>query len=141
MRESDFQSLFGRYLKSHPPNQTEAYELKICKGNTPLYFSALQSHQEAALLQAETNSGLFHRITDQPWLPNRKYTFTAKKPFDCLCLVKVKSFVVVWFYKPRQKKIAYKIPIKAFLDESVSSKRKSLTEQRAAEIGQAIIMT
>lgn len=138
MTERNMQTFFGKYVQKNPPTQTEVYELKICKG-TSLSFDAVQTHQKVALLQAEQNY-LFHRITDQPWIKDRPYTFTAKKPFDCLVLTRVQSFVILWFYKARQQKIFYKIPIKSWIAEQNQSTRKSITEQRARELGQALLI-
>lgn len=136
MTEKVMQTLFGNYRKNNPPLETEVYELKICKG-TSLPFNHLDDHQALALLAAE-DSSLYHRLTDQPWMKDRPFPFTFKKPFDCFSLVKVKSFVIVWFYIPRTPKVFYKIPIKVWIKERDSCGRKSLTGQRAREIGQPI---
>ena len=133
MTEKEMQTLFGKHIQSNPPSQTEVYELKICK-NTSLPFGDLKEHQIKALSDAESNF-CYHRITDQPWIKDRPWTYTIKKPFDCFILVKAKAFVVLWFYKPRQSRVFIKIPIGAFLQEKEISKRKSITERRALEIG------
>lgn len=141
MIEKHMQVFFGKYLKSHYPPSSEAYELKICKG-TSLSFDAVQEHQIKALLEAE-ETGFYYKIPDQPvsWGADSPIRFAAKKPFDCLVLVKVKSYVVIWFYHERQKKIFLKIPIKVFIHEKEISTRKSLTEERANEIGEAVYIT
>ena len=138
MKEANMQTLFGSYIKQHPPAESEAYELKICKG-TSLPFSSVDTHQINALLAAETGA-LYHRITDQPWLPNRKYSYTLKKPFDCFVLRRVKAYVVVWFYIPRKSKVFIKIPIQKWVNEVQTSDRKSLTPTRATEIGYPIVI-
>lgn len=135
MTERGMQTYFGQHMKKFPPQTSEAYELKICK-DPSLPFNVVKPHQIEGLLKAE-NEALYHRVTDQPWTPQMQYAFTLKKPFDCLVLVKVKSYVVVWFYKPRKPKIFIKIPIKAWVAEEGLSNRKSITEQRALEIGEA----
>ena len=136
MVEKDMQSIFTKHVKTHLPTTTEAYELKICKG-TSMPYNQLQPHQEQALLAAEAD-GFYHRITDQPWLPDRQYAFTAKKPFDCFALVGIKAFVVIWFYKERQKKVFIKIRIHDFLTARDNSKRKSITEIEARAIGELL---
>ena len=135
MIEKQMQVFFGKYLKSHYPNSSEAYELKICKGIS-LAFNAVQEHQIKALLEAE-ETGFYYKIPDQPvsWGADSPIRFAAKKPFDCLVLVKVRSYVVVWFYHERQRKVFLKIPIQVFIHEKETSTRKSLTEERAKEIG------
>ena len=137
MKEKTMQTLFRDYIKKHPPHQTEVYELKICKG-TSLPFTSVADHQVEALIQAE--EGLFYKIPDQPisWGANTKLRFAAKKPFDCLYIVKSNAYVIIWFYTPRTKKVFIKIPIFAWLDERNTSNRKSLTELKALELGEKI---
>lgn len=138
MREADMQTLFRKHIQTRFPSSSEVYELKICKGSS-LPFSALQKHQELALVNAET-TGLFHKLTDPPIFYGGKTRFNAPRPFDCMALVQVKAFVVIWFYKPRAKKIAIKIPIQNFITEREQSSRKSLTEARAHAIGELIML-
>lgn len=135
MTEKDMQLLWNKYVIKNPPRQSEVYELKICKGNS-LPLKRLEDHQIKALTEAE-DKFLYHRITDQPWIKGRP-AFQSKKPFDCLCVVGVKAFVIVWFYTPRSKKIFYKIPIKRFLNSGTVYRRKSLTEEMAKQLGQVI---
>ena len=138
MTEKVMQTLWGNYIKSNPPSQTEVYELKICKG-TSLPFDHLDQHQVQSLLDSQ-NSTLYHRLTDQPWMEGRPFVFTKKKPFDCFVVVKVKAFVVVWFYIPRKPKIFFKIPIEVWLKERDTCGRKSITAQRASELGTAVLI-
>lgn len=139
MKEKDMQVLFGKHLKENPPNQTEVYELKICKG-TSLPFNSLAEHQVEALLEAE-DKGLYHKVSDQPvsWGMNSKLRFTAKKPFDCF-FAKCPAYVVVWFYKPRQPKFFIKIRIKNFVEMRFKANRKSFTEEMAQEYGNNILL-
>ena len=145
MTERDMQSLFGKYVKAHMPEETEAYELKYTSG-TSIPFNAVQEHQVDALTKAECGwpdvkgmGGLYHRITDQPWIADRPYSYTLKKPFDCFVLVNVKAYVVVWFYKQRQPKEFIKIRIGAFLQLRDKSNRKSFTEEMARSVAKEII--
>lgn len=131
MKERDIQVRFGKWLKNNPHPLSSAYELKLCKG-TSLPFSAVKEHQITALL-AVKDGGLYHRITDQPWMKDRP-AFTYKKPFDCLWLNKISAYVVVVFYVPRTPKIAYFIDILDWTKEVSLSTRKSITLKRASEI-------
>jgi len=132
------QTLFTKHCKSYPPNQTEVYELKICKG-TSLPFDAIQDHQIQALQEAQQGS-LFHKISDQPWGTNDKFRFTAKKPFDCFVLHKVSAYIVVWFYKERKQKLFIKIRIDKFLEMKKTCKRKSFTEEMALQNGNVLVI-
>lgn len=132
MRESEMQTIFGKYIRLHPPIQSEAYELKICK-STSLPFNSLKEHQIEALMGVE--KGFYHKLTDPPIFYGGKMRFNVPRPFDCMFLKKIIGFVVLWYYKSRKTKVFIKIPIRQFLQERDSSKRKSLTELRALEIG------
>ena len=137
MIERDMQTLFGRYLKANFPQESEAYELKFTKGNL-IPFSQIKQHQIKSLIAVE-EGGLYHRITDQPWIKDRPWTYTLKKPFDCFVLAKAKGYVVVWFYKPRQPKRFIKMRIKDYLRMRKYSKRKSFTEAMARQYAEEII--
>ena len=137
MKEANMQTLLGKYLKENPSKKTEVYELKICKG-TSLPFNAIKDHQIQGLLGSAT--GLYHKITDFPIFAGSKARFNRPKPFDCICFNEVIGYVVVWFYKPRQKKIFYKIPIKTFLRLKKKSIRKSFTEAMLLDISEQIVI-
>lgn len=138
MTESQMQTFFRDYIAKNPPQESEAYELKIEKGNR-LSFEAVRPHQVEGLLQTEEGH-FFHKMTDPPMFAGSRTRFNKPRPFDCFCLVKVKSFVVVWFYKPREKKVFIKIPIKRFLTLKNMSTMKSFTEQEAKEIGEQLFI-
>jgi hypothetical protein len=126
MNERNMQSFFSGYMKKNPPKLSEVYELKFTSG-TSIPFNELREHQEKALLAVD-NGGLYHRITDQPWIQDRPWTYTLKKPFDCF-FVQGHAYVVVWFYKPKKKKRFYAIRIGKFLEMREKSQRKSFTEE------------
>lgn len=132
MNEKSMQTFFGNYLKNNLPVESEAYELKITSGNI-LPFNAIKDHQIKALLDVE-GKGLYHRLTDQPWIENRPYTYTLKKPFDCFCLVKVKGYLILWFYKPRMPKKFFKMRINDFLKLRRITNRKSMTMEMALSV-------
>lgn len=131
------QTLFGKYIRSHKFSHSAVFELKICKG-TSLPFDSVKDHQIEALQRA-TGRGLYHRLTDQPWLEDRP-AFTLQKPFDCFYLTGVLAFVVVWFYHPNKPKKFIFIPVSTWLDERDNCGRKSLTELRAREIGTEVLI-
>lgn len=131
------QVLFGKYLKTDPPKQSGVYELKICKNNS-LPFNVVKQHQIEGLLNAKL--GLYHKISDSPIFAGSMTRFTHPKPFDCVYLKDIIGYVVILFYKPRKPKVTYIIDIYSFLDEERRSDRKSLTEDRAKEIADKIII-
>jgi len=127
MIEKNFQSLFTKWIRKNPPNESCAFELKIVKkGAMP--FSAVAEHQIDGLHAAEWR-GMYHKISDMS---------REKKPFDCFYMYGAKAYLVVWWYKPRQPKEMIWIDISSLMTEMTFSKRKSLTEARAKEIGMVV---
>jgi len=136
MKESQMQTFFTKWMAINKPDDSEAYELKITSGNA-IRFDAVKPHQIENLLKAEEGS-FFHRIIDQPVFYGSGTRFTIQKPFDCLLMSKAKSFVVVWFYVPRTRKVFYKIPVKKFLQMEKEAERKSFTEEMVKNYSEPI---
>ena len=82
-------------------------------------------HQKDALYGVKHRS-LAYKIPDD----SRNY-----KPFDCFFIKNAPAYVVVMFYERGQKEFVM-IDIDVFLEEERKSKRKSLTEERAKQIGE-----
>ena len=133
MKERDFQTLFGK----HNP-LLGIFELKFCKGKS-LPFSALADHQEEALLAVSSDMGLYHKITDQPVFTDSDVRFTHKKPFDCFKMANIPAYVVVMFWIPRKKKIAYYIRIADWIKMRDEADRKSVTEGMATGYAELFI--
>lgn len=122
MLEKHFQTEFGKWLK-HKNKTTGAFELKLTK-ETSLPFNAVQPHQVDALRNAK-HGHLMFKIPDDS---------ISQKPFDCFMLVGCAAYVVIMYYV-RGKKAFYMIDIDDWMREELASDRKSLTEDRAREIG------
>lgn len=122
-QEKDFQAKFNRFAKASLSGSA-AFELKLTHTDS-IPFSAVKDHQEAALLAAHTGK-LFYKIPDES---------SGHKPFDCFLLSAVPSFVVIMFYR-RSESSFVMIPITVWLREKELSKKRSLTQERAFEIGQ-----
>lgn len=105
-----------------------AIEIKLCKG-TSLSFSALAEHQEKALWHAK-HSVLVFKIPDMGY----------QNPFDAFLLKETLGMVVVVFYEPRKLCEAYFIDIDAWIAERETCGRKSLTLERAREIGMRYLL-
>jgi penicillin-binding protein-related factor A (putative recombinase) len=124
MKECNMQTLFSRWIQENPPTESAVFELKICKQKS-LPYSRIEEHQLESLYNAK-HSFSYHKLSDMS---------REKKPYDCYIVVGVKAFLVVWFYKPREAKEFIFIDIDILLSEISLSPRKSLTEERAKEIG------
>ena len=122
-QEKNFQSEFNRWIKYNFKGSA-AFELKITKGLS-LPFSALKEHQQHSLW-AVKHGDLVYKIPDLGF----------QNPFDCFKLSQLPAFVVVLFYKgPGKKREFVMIDIDMWSQEEKKSARKSLTEDRAREIG------
>ncbi len=122
MRESDFQTKFNLWVK-YNIKTSSAFELKLTKEKS-LAFSAVMPHQLLNLSLAK-NGSLAYKIEDGNYAP---------KPFDSFILVNVPAYVVVMFYH-RGQKTFYMIDVDVFIKEKETSDRKSLTVERAGQIG------
>lgn len=120
--EKNFQTDFGKWA-IHKLQHTCAYELKAAKGNS-LPFSSIKEHQISNLLYAR-HGLLHHKIPD---LGNQN-------PFDGFILYKTPAYVGIMFNTESQRRVFYLIDIEALVTEIKTSKRKSITEDRAREIG------
>jgi len=109
---------------------TAAFELKFIKGTRALPFSAVKAHQIRGLKLAQKK--LIYKISDADMV--------SQKPFDSFLMQFVPAFVVIMWWLPYKPKKFYLIPVDMFVKETKQSKRKSLTQQRASEIGREYII-
>lgn len=123
MRERDLQTKLTHYCRNKWKDGSAAIEVKITKSKS-LPFNKVLEHQVAALLLSK--HGTFnYKIAD---------TGYDKKPFDMFILNQSKAFIAIMFYT-RGCRTIYLIDIDVWCHETKTSKRKSLTEKRAKEIG------
>jgi len=114
-READFGKQFRAWVKSQKDLPSAAFELKQTTKDY-ISFSALQDHQEIALL-AVSSSGLLYKAPDDS---------RGVKPFDFFYLKRAPAFVVIKYPKGFEG-----IAIENFIAERERSQRKSLTYDRA----------
>ena len=122
MNERSLTTLFGKYLEKHPRQDTETYEIKMCRGS--LAFSQVQPHQIDGL-QASL-AGLWYKISDSTWGTTEKHRFTFKKPFDGIFIKSKRAYVVAIFYSPRKYKAAVLIRVEEFIKLRDTWKKKSI---------------
>lgn len=118
-READFGKQFRAYIRSQKGIPPAAYELKQTTKNY-IAFSALQDHQEHALLAVCSPTGLLYKAPDDS---------RGVKPFDFFFLSRSPAFVVVKFPQGFEG-----ISIESWIQERENSTRKSLTYERAKAI-------
>ena len=104
-----------------------AVEAKITKTHR-LPFACLAPHQERRLLEAEET--LAYKISDSG---------LGQKPCDIVVIHKGRGVVVAVYYVPHETEL-YEIDIRDWITEAYTSKEKSLTKARAAEIGTRIFL-
>ena len=134
MNEKNMQSLWTSYIRENPPEKTTVYELKIVKG-TSMPFDRVAPHQVANLIGCRTSEGHYHKIPDM----SAKNGFSGQKPWDCQFIVRSKAYLVLWFYKERQKKIFYLVDIFEFQRIKGVLQRKSVTEDIIKTIAEEAI--
>jgi len=127
--EKSFQVEFGK-------NNTQegVFELKITKSRS-VRFDAVQPHQREALLNAQSDDGVYHKIADQTIGRGLNFGYTQPKPFDCFLIRNTRAYVVVMFYEPRKRKMVYYIEIKTWLALERIIPKKSITEALLVEDG------
>lgn len=126
--EAAFQTEFTRWLKYTDlfPSGKLVYELKFTKESS-LPFSAVMEHQLAALYSAK-HGRLPYKIAD---------VGIARKPCDGFMVASSDAVIGIMYYVSRGCREFFIIDIDVFLNEKETSKRKSLTIDRAREIGTA----
>lgn len=120
-REQDFQSKFNRWLK-YNWHETSAFELKFAR-NGSLAFSAIEAHQIQNLKNAKNRKIIF-KIPDDS---------RGQKPFDCFVIKGAKGLVAIQYEETPEEFVL--IDVDTLTNEIATSKRKSLTRERALEIG------
>jgi len=123
--EASRTTLFLKYSK-HFLNYTFAFEAKICKEKS-LSFDAVKDHQITNLYQTKHSLWNF-KIPDAGW----------QNPFDGLQLKMVPSYVIIFWYQHHNDKRFTMIDIDDFCEEKRISIRRSLTFERASEIGKTL---
>lgn len=128
MQESNFQSLFTKWLKLNA-DESAAYELKITKTGT-IPFSRIAEHQITSLLKAK-HGILVHKISDSA---------IGFLPFDTFTLVHSAAYLVVMFYKPRMQKVCYAIDIDDLIKLKDTPGKRSISEEDARDLGVTIFL-
>lgn len=115
---------FGKWIRDNKYDKNAGFELKLCKGNNALPFSAFEPQQPVSLQKAK-HEFIFKKLSDAD---------RTLKPFDCFVLAKSEAWVIAGWYHERKGINVYWLDIDVFLEEQKTSTRKSITEERAAEI-------
>jgi hypothetical protein len=128
-QEKDYYPGITRYYLANKPPKHDCvvWEAKLARTSS-LAFSALVPHQEEHLLEAERAYG--GKLPD---------VGISRKPFDGYVVYKAWA-VVIAIYFLKHKSEAYEIPIRRWVEERYSGPRKSLTKDRAAQIGRQIVI-
>ncbi len=124
MTEKSYYAKLNRYYLSYALREQRSvtWEAKFSRTHR-IPFSDLPAHQEEKLLKSMRAYG--QKIPDAG---------VMKKPFDGYVVFNAEAFFVAIYFLPRQTEV-YAIHIRNFVDEKYRSTEKSLTKERAAEIG------
>jgi len=127
-REAKAQVVFKHFLQSGKYTGPSAcFELKRTMTDS-LPFSAVEEHQEEAL-DAALNRALYYKIPDDT---------QGQKVFDCFYLTNTVGYIVI-SYGPKLKSFVL-VPINDWKHERKTSKRRSLTYDRALQIGTEVVI-
>jgi len=124
--EKDFQTAFNRWARYRWDGGSAAFELKLARGSS-LPFNALAPHQKVSL-KLSKHSILIYKAPDLGNL----------NPFDTFVMQEASAFIAVMFL-PEQK-VFYLIDIDVWCAEEETSSRKSLTEERAEQLGMLCVL-
>lgn len=125
-RESEFATAASKWLK---------YYWDPVKN--PAYFEYKVTHKGALAFNAVSEKQYFNLQLKKFYYKFSDYDRLGT-PFDSVFFSGC-GYVVVQYYRPRNKEF-FIIPIDIFIQERDSSKRKSLTEERAREIGMSCML-
>ena len=125
-KERDFQTDFSKWMAEHM-TASAAVELKVTPDGS-LPFNAVQPHQVQALLKARHDK-LVYKIPDDSMV-------RAQRPFDCFILNSAHAYIGIMFHaKNRAQKTFYLIDIDDWVEAEKLADRKSITEEKAGQIG------
>lgn len=123
-REAQFTLLFRHYLKANPIQNSAVFELKQTI-NDSIPFNVVKDHQINALKSVKSKYGFLYKISDDS---------IGIKPFDMVYYFNSPAFVVI-----KYPECFVIIDIDDFILERNTSKRKSLTSDRATKIATHVI--
>lgn len=130
--ERDLTGLFHKYLRTEKPANLQhsyAIEFKIKKGNQKLHLTRDFQPQQLGALQQVADSCLYHKLSDMSM---------GIKPFDGVSICHSKAYIGVLWYKPREPKLLYLIPIQQ-IKSIIDLGEKSISEFAAEKVSDHII--
>lgn len=121
--EQSFCTVYQQWLMARGAKhnvQSAPWEAKHSRGKDSIPFADVPQHQRDALFACTTDRGFCYKISDQS---------AGTKPYDGIFYRNAPAYLVFAYVNK-----FYIISIHNFLHEEKTSKRKSLTEDRAKEI-------
>lgn len=128
--ERSFQSQFDTWFPKnrHRFSTSVLVELKSTDIDR-FYYIKIEPHQDKALRECATDAGVYHRIQSDP------HMIQSRKPSDSMFIRNGRGYLAVMYrQKQRGQNVFYMVPYPKIVEE-MERGEKSLTEQRAAEIG------
>lgn len=131
--ESDFQRELKKWALANGTT-TAVIEAKVTPG-TSIGFDRLEPHQKSFLLRASEGTAYYHPSDFANSIADSSGFSKQKLPCDAIFLAGVKAFVAVMYrVKEKGNKTFYLVPIARWIEEE-KGERKSLTEERAGQVG------
>ena len=130
MTEADFtRDYFAPFVATKYDGPTFAFEAKMVKTGKTLAFSKIPAHQDRALRMTNSETGIYHKISDES---------RVQKPFDGFFLRKEKAYVVICYLEYGQFAMV-DIPDLVRLKEN-NPKLRSISLKQCLEIGMVFDM-
>lgn len=125
--EAQFNTEFGKWVRYCYEGPSAGFELKFTKKDSVPFTEFTRQEQQLPSIQAcSTDRGVYHKISDDS---------RGAKPFDCFVIKQSVGYFVIMYHEGRGSKEFVMIDGYVLEEEMNSSERKSLTRERAYEIG------
>lgn len=124
--EKHFQTAWNHWVVRNWKFEASNFELKYSQGK-PIPFNWVKPHQVQGLLDAKYDIIAWKYSDIDP----------RQKPFDSSVLTGMPGYVILGYHP--DKKIYYLIDVDDWVKELATSKRKSITKERAKEISTHVI--
>lgn len=125
--EAQFNTQFGKWVKHCYTGPSAGFELKFTKKNSVPFTEFTRQEQQIPSTRAcKSSRGCYHKISDDS---------RGRKPFDCFVIKDAKGYFVIMYHQGRGSKEFIMIDVDDLVAEMEIATRKSLTLERAREIG------
>jgi hypothetical protein len=125
--EAEITTRIKKYMTMFWPKSC-AWEVKVAGESGRIYFNQFETHQLLSL-QAVANRSFSFKIGDHGF----------QNPFDGFTFVRAHAYVIL-VYPQYSTREFFVVPINAWIQEECTQKARSVTHQRASELGYTCVL-